>query len=616
MLRKITYIASIFWFAIVFIKPTISSAQPTTDQQLASFYFQEEDFEKAAIYYQKLYSNSPSDIYYSYYLQCLLKLKNFKEAKKLVKTQIKIQPNVQKYKVDMGLVLKQEGDPKAAEKEFDNLIKNLQPIHSNINDLAQAFADANEFNYALKTFEQGDKLLNGTYPFQFEKARLYGRMAQYELMFDEYLALLNFSETYLQTIQNELARNLAYDEESKQNVILKSRLLREIQKNPNKTVFSELLIWTYLQDADYAGALRQSKALDKRQNEDGSRIIEISHLARSAKNFNIAIEALDYIVLDKGINSPYYTEARVLLVDVLKEKLTSGGAFTKADVAKLSANYKKTIADLGLNFQTIKLQKDYASLLAFYANKPDSAAQLLENAINVPRISPTERAECKLTLGDVYLIQGYIWDASILYSQVDKEFKYDVLGEQAKFKNAKISFYTGDFRWAKAQLDVLKGSTSKLISNDAMELSLVITDNTGIDTTEIPLEMYARADLLTYQNNFNQALSVMDSISSLYPEHSLSDDILYKKFVIFKRLGNYEEAASYLEKLIQFYPTDILADNAVFELAKLHDYFLNNPEKAKDYYQKLLLNYQDSLFVVDARKRFRTLRGDNLNIEQ
>ena len=232
---------------------------------------------------------------------------------------------------------------------------------------------------------------------------------------------------------------------------------------------------------------------------------------------------------------------------------------------------------------------------------------LLNEIITIPRLKPHDKAKCKIELADVLLFTGEIWEASLLYSQVEKAYKYDQLGEMAKFKNAKISFYTGDFGWAKTQLDVLKASTSKLISNDAMQLSIVITDNIGIDTTEAPLLMYAQADLLAFQNKNDEAMWMLDSLKLGYPFHTIGDDILYKRFQINFKLKKYQKAAQNLENIIKDYSYDILVDDAIYNLATLYDNQLNDKKKAAEFCKKIMFEHQSSIYVVDSRKRYREL---------
>jgi TolA-binding protein len=209
-------------------------------------------------------------------------------------------------------------------------------------------------------------------------------------------------------------------------------------------------------------------------------------------------------------------------------------------------------------------------------------------------------------------MQGEIWEATLLYSQVDKVFADDVLGHEARFRNAKLSYYNGDFKWAQSQFDVLKASTSKLIANDALDLSVFILDNLGLDTTDMALKLYAEADLLSFQNKFAEAYSKLDTLARLFPKHFLDDDILYAKAQINMKQKNFEVAAELFKKVVELFPEEIRADNSLFELAELHENQLNNIEKAKEYYERIFTEYSSSTFAVEARKRFRKLRGDNL----
>jgi len=223
------------------------------------------------------------------------------------------------------------------------------------------------------------------------------------------------------------------------------------------------------------------------------------------------------------------------------------------------------------------------------------------------------KAEYKLMLADIYLVSGEIWDASLLYSQVEKDFKYEAIGQEAKFRNAKLSFYAGDFAWAKTQVDVLKGATTKLIANDALDLSLVITDAIGVDTNDAPLRLFASAELLILQHKYTEAITRMDSINALYSTNTLGDDIYYKKAQIYTTLGKYADAEAAYKNILDFYSTDLYADDAQFKLAELYEANFRDKEKAKQTYKELLTKYPGSIYTVEARKRFRELRGDNLN---
>jgi tetratricopeptide (TPR) repeat protein len=184
----------------------------------------------------------------------------------------------------------------------------------------------------------------------------------------------------------------------------------------------------------------------------------------------------------------------------------------------------------------------------------------------------------------------------------------NLLGDQVKLKKAKLGYYMGNFSWAKAQLDVLKSSTSKLTANDALELSLLIGNNLNMDTTAVPLQMFARADLLFFRNKDSLALATLDSLAEMFPYHTLQDDVLYRKSKIETERNNFALAAAYLEQIVNDFSYDVLADDALFELANIYNYHLREKEKARDLYKQMLFNYPGSVFVEEARNLYRELR--------
>ena len=220
---------------------------------------------------------------------------------------------------------------------------------------------------------------------------------------------------------------------------------------------------------------------------------------------------------------------------------------------------------------------------------------------------------CKLDLGDYYLVSGDVWESTLLYSQVDKTFKDGPLGELARFKNAKLSYFKGEFDWSQAQLNILKAATSELIANDALDLSIFILDNLGLDSTLTPMQMYSKAELLSFQNKHDVALKVLDSIITFFPGHPLEDDIYFVKAKTYLRKMKFDQAIEYLDRILNEYPGEILGDDANFLLAEVYQYQKKDLDKARNLYERIILEYKGSLYSVEARKRYRKLRGDNLN---
>lgn len=405
--------------------------------------------------------------------------------------------------------------------------------------------------------------------------------------------LLKVSPNYAQTVQNSINRLLNVVEDEKNAEMVRIEVLKRVQSDPQVDIYSELLIWLYLQRKEFDGALTQAKALDRRLGENGVRIIDIAQLAVNNEDYSAAKDAYSYVI-EKGRTSEYYMVARTELLQTTLAEITSMPSPDIEELRKLSATYEGALDELGRNAESAIIIKELAHIKGFYLNDAPRAIELLEETIAIPGLNDRVQAACKLELADNMILIDEIWEASLLYSQVDLDFKESPLGHEAKFRNAKVSYYTGDFEWAQGQLDVLKASTSKLISNDAIDLSLLITDNFNMDTTTVPMLLFAQADLLAFQNRMDQAFVKLDSITTEYPGHALTDEILMMKADIHTRRGEFEAAATFLQEIMDLYFYDILADDAIFKMAELSHYQFGDLAKAKELYEKLLVDFPEA----------------------
>jgi hypothetical protein len=384
-----------------------------------------------------------------------------------------------------------------------------------------------------------------------------------------------------------------------------------VQKYPDQPIYTELLAWLFLQKKDFASAFVQTASLDKRYGEPGLRLMNLGQLAFNNRDFSTAVKSYQYVI-DKGPLSDYYLSARMELLNVLTTEQEEKPGGNKEAFVLIEQQYEQTLYEVGKNASTASLIQDLAHIKAFRLDKIQEAIDLLDFALQMPGLYERSGAMCKLELADILLFKGEVWEASLLYSQVELDFKEDALGHEAKYRNAKVSYYSGDFEWAQTQLDVLKASTSKLISNDAIDLSLLITDNFNMDTLTLPMEMYARADFLSFKGKYAEAEITLDSITYQFAGHSLSDDILMMKASMKFKQGLFEDSRDMYQQVVDLYGMDINADDALFKLAGMYEYIFLDTEKAMPLYEKLIIEYPGSLYVVDARKRFRELRGDEI----
>jgi tetratricopeptide (TPR) repeat protein len=580
-------------------------------EKLAAEYVKNKEFDKAVVLYEELFEEKQTHFFYTYYLYCLSELQDYKEALKLTRKQTKNSPERLRYMVDEGYIYTLSGEPEKANKIFDEAFDEVTANANQIKELANAYNYRGQTDYAINTYLKGRELLHEE-AFNLELANIYMRLERYDEMVDEYLDLLEVNLSRLNIVESRLQSALNDDPEGLINDALRTELLRRIQRNPEILINSEMLIWLSIQQKDFEMALIQAKSIDRRLQEDGSRVMKLSDLCISNESYDVAIDAFDYL-LTKGTKSPYYLDARIGLLNTRYLKITNRYDYTEQDLFDLKSEYERALYEFGENASTVPIMRYMAHLQAFYLDEVNQAIELLNKAVDMPGVQPALKADCKIELGDILLFKGDVWDATLLYSQVDYDFKNDALGHMAKYKNARLSYYIGEFGWSKAQLDVLKAATSKLIANDAMELSLLISDNIDMDSSYTALSYYSKADLLMYQNKLDEALTTLDSIQMVALWHPLHDEVLFKKGEIFLKSGEFETADSLFAQVVEMYPEDILADNALMIRAELNENQFGNIDVAMQLYERVMFDYTGSLFVVEARKRYRDLRGDELN---
>lgn len=567
------------------------------------------DYEKAIEVYKGLYEENPgSGTYYKYYFNALLAQQDYKEIEKLVERQIKKNPGNLTYYVDLGSMYQRKGDEEKAEEQYRKAIAKTGTEKAPYVQLANAFLVIDENELAIQTYEKGVKDAR-EYSFSNELANLYYRSGDYRKSMDLYINYLMEEPAKFATVCAALERMMVDDQG---HAMLQEILYSRIQQR-DEPLYIELLVWDMVQQKDYDAAFIQVKALDKRLKENGQRVLDLAETALNEKAWDAAISCFQYVI-DKGNNNPLYYQARNGLLNCRQRKISETNVYTDNDLLSLRADYLNFLSDYNrADYRAAYVTSELAKLEAFYLFQVESAISRLNPIMNWQRLTPAQLAEFKLVLGDLYLIAGDVWESTLLYSQVDKAMKDEPLGEDARFRNARLAYFRGDFALAQGQLDVLKAATSELVANDALRLSVFITENLGLDSIAQPMELFSDAELLFFQNKNAEAMLRLEQLETLFPVHPLMDDNYYLRFRIAMKLQQPEQAAIYLEYIRENQTMGLLADDALFILGELYEGQLNQKEKASLCYEQLILNYKDSVFATEARKRYRQLRGDIIN---
>jgi tetratricopeptide (TPR) repeat protein len=585
--------------------------ESSTEQQIALQFYRNGEYHKAAEVFERLYYVNRSNSYYRYYLNSLINIEDYQKAEELVKAQLKFDKFELSYYVDLGYVYSLLKNESKAKSSYEAGIKKLRADQHQVIRLANAFMARRLYDYAEQTYFEGKKLMRDAYGFQMDLAQLYYYMRDYDKMIAQYLDLLEISDMYLNNVQARLQNAVYNDIDNSLKEKLKEALLGRVTKAPDMLVFNELLVWLYIQDGDFEMAFIQAKALDLRLDENGQRILSLARVAAENNNFDVAIKAYQYVI-DKGKFLEYYFAARNELLDVMYKRITLGIDKQHSDFIRMEEALITALQEMGQNPETIDLLQNLGHLQAFYLGKTVEARFLLEDAVTLRGLNYMQKGQIELELADIYLLEGEVWDATLAYARVEDSNKENPVGSEAKFRKARLAYFIGNFQWAEAQLDVLKASTSKLIANDAANLSFFIFENSGWDTVETALETYARADLLFYQSKDSLALLIVDSLITNFKEHALADEAWFLKARIYQQERNFDKALESYQFIVSNYYTDVLADNALFAMADIYEHEFNDTTKAMEIYKQIMLDFGDSIYKMESRTRFRKLRGDEI----
>ena len=592
------------------LAPLFAFAQGGTELALAKEYARKQEWAKAAATFQGLSAEvQQGPAAYPDYLKTLLALKLYKDAEKLVKKTTKRNPDLTGGGVDAGSVLAAAGDEAGARKSWKRTIDDLPAAR--IVSAAAALRLAGQPELAEAAWLRGRQLAKNESAYTVQLLELYSQTGQVQKTVDEVLRMVKREPARVAEAQNMLQNVLREDKDFEP---LEKTLLADVRANPDESGAPELLIWVYVQRKDFFGALIQAKALDRREKRDGARVLDLAQIAFENKDYESAIDGYDYLRTTYP-QGQYYGFARQRAINAREAQIKASFPVDPVKIRALLAEYDDLLKELGRSPATAAVLRDQAMLYAFQLDEKDRAMTLLNQIIEMPRVRPDLAAEAKLALADIYLLKGEPWESSLLYSQVERVMKETPVGYEAKLRNGRLNYFKGDFELAQAHLDILKNATTREIANDAMALSLLITDNTGLDTdsTHQALRRYAAIELLVFQNKLPLAITRLDSLLRAFPGHSLTDEAQFMKATLYARMGDYPAAVTALNQIIQNPKYDILSDDALFTLARIEEVNLKQPAAAMEHYNQVLTKYPGSIYTAEARRRFRHLRGDSVN---
>lgn len=583
---------------LIFLTIT-STSFAQNDYLLAESYYREGAYEKATEQFKKLYAKSPFNTsYLNRLVSCYQETEQFSEAEQLLISKLKKNPEQGFLYVYLGYNYERQQQKELARENYALALKSIDKNPSYGAIIGRTFKDYNLLDTAVLAYEKV-MTINKNADYNFQIAQIQGEKGDFKNMFESCIDLVDKKEQYASVIQGFTSKYITDDSENKANIIFKKTLLRKSASQP-KNVWNALLSWLFIQQKEYEKALVQEKALYQRNSSDLSAIFSLGKIAFENKNFTSAKECFNFVAQKSSLNEEiidaYFYIAKIAVANHNPET---------------EALFQSLFKKFGKKTGTLKLQIAYADFLTFSQNTPEEAKKVLENAVAFSN-SKFQKARIKLKLGDVFVFTGKFNKALRYFSQIQTQLKNHELAQLARFKVAQTSYFKGDFTWAKTQLKVLKSATSQRIANDAVALYLMITDNEPVDGIPSGLSQYSKAVVLDFQNKTQEAIDTLSVISKRYKGQPIEDEALFKQAKLFLKLNEFEAAITNFKKVIALNPEGVLIDDAYYELAELFNNYLKKPEKASKYYQKIIFDYSSSIYLVEARKKYRIIRGDSL----
>ncbi len=606
--KNINYIIKYAVIIVCIFVSTMTFSQ-SVNIRLANEYYNNGDYEKAEDLYKSL-ARSPRNIpnIHTAYFNLLITTGKYNQAEKYINKVLRTFPQFVNYHIDKGLIYKNQAKQKEADNQFSKIIDGVKKEKFDVTRTAQFFYRAGLTDYAIDTYKIGRKKAKDKTQYALDLANIYRFTSNNTMMVEEYLNFLKAQPHNMEYVQNTLQGILTEPEDFEN---LETMMIEKVQKEPNEEIYTEMLIWVNLQTKNFYQAFIQSRAFDKRYKTEGNRTMQVGAITLINKDYKTAAKIFEYIIKEYpgGHNNVL---ARRSLIKTREEMIKNVFPVDTTEIRKLTVDYDKLTEQYGYNAITLEGKRNQAQLYAFYLDNLPKAVSILEEIVKIGNTSPNLKAQCKLDLGDIYMLKNEPWESTLIYSQVEKSHKEQPLGYEAKLRNAKLNYYTGNFELAHSHLDILKLATSREISNDAILLSLLIKDNTLLDTTEIAMKKFATIELLLFQNKNEEAIVKLDELLVNHSNHSLTDEILWKKSQIVMQQGDFEKSLELLDKITSNYGEDILGDDAFFLKGKIYEDQIKDKTKAMKIFQEFMSKYPGSVYVAEARKRFRKLRGDEL----
>jgi tetratricopeptide (TPR) repeat protein len=576
------------------------------------------EIEKAHQIYEKLYNKNPNHYdFFNSYRNILEYSKKYEDANSVIQNWLNTWQNDYTQLTNYGINLFRLGNEHGGNLKIQEALKmnlnNIQVYRS----VADLLLNARYYDKALEVYFQARKIDPNSCII--EISSIYIFQERYEEAINEYLKLININGAQFSYVQSIIVSHF-----NNKDFLDKAATVIEaaLKNNANNTSYYQLLTWIYNEQKRYDDSFNLYTRIEKIKNSGGADMYSFSDMAFREKYFEVASKGFKYII-DNYKNSPYLQLARLGYAKSFEE--ISNLKYTE----QLNKSDKKYVLPLSevIPFYSGSVQM-YEDILKDFPKSPHSAEILfrigeikykkyadLDGAINsfkeiINNYSNNPfNINALLALSDVYFLQNKIQESAKYLDNVKvNSFAQQKQKDLANFKTAKLLYFDSKFDSTLSLLLELGKNFMSDYSNDAFLLMNFIQDNKKNKL----LPIFAKAEMLESQKKLSEALALYNEIAFTNDENnSLADEAFLKMGLIQKQIFFFEEAQKSFSTIIDRFPESLLVDKVLFLLGELYQNDLKDKNKAILSHEKILIEFPNSMYLNEARKRLRSLKEES-----
>jgi tetratricopeptide (TPR) repeat protein len=615
---------AVFALCAVVIPARAQQVDVVARLRLAQSFEQAGEWDRAATLYESLLETGPQNFVVLEGLRrAYTELKQYDKAMDLIRRQLLGNPADDNLLAILGGLYDLAGEPQVADSIWHVVIRKDAKNPNLYRLIAAQLIDHHQYDKAIALYLEGREATKNQNLYMEELASLYGALRQYESATHEFVKILRTNSQQVTYIQSRLSSFTGQEEGrlAAQNVIG-----AEIARFPNEVPLHSILGWLFMEGKQFDAALDQYRIIDRLTKANGFEIFQFAQRAAQEHANLVAAKGFREVVDGKSAQN-IMAYARFGYARAIEELSAENDTLARA-----TGQVPPTV---GRGTAVSETQPTFQGALALYESlindqpNTETAMQALYRigiirfnrffdlngalaALDRIRTMPFSSNlvyEATLSMAEVQTARNDLRKAREEYSKL-KTGSPDQFRDRVLFRLAELDYFEAQFDSAAAILQRISSNATNDLTNDALQLLYFIQENRGAG--QAALTEFAAADLLVRQRKYSEALARFQSVALHYPETSLVDDATLRGGEMDLLLNRVDDALAVFRKVVNDLPTSILRDQAQMRIGQVYENRLRNKQKAIEAYEEVLANFPTSLFVEEARKRIRLLRGDSI----